>query len=162
MTTITAAQAAQASQEDFLFLQRMLLGEIGYALGDEKLYLVESRLSAVAAAFGMSTWADLVTELRARADPRLREAVCEAMTTNETSFFRYQRPFDFLRTTCLPALIAALHPRRRLRIWSAACSSGQEAYSSGRSRATSSDWCASSASTSSNRSAAAPHRTTSS
>ena len=72
---------------------------------------------------------ELVRHLQATSDPELEHSIAEAMTINETSFFRDSRPFDLLRTELLPALINARRQARNLRFWSAACSSGQEAYS---------------------------------
>jgi len=77
----------------------------------------------------MNSLADLVHHLRSRRDPALELAVADAMTINETSFFRDSRPFDLLRTDLLPGLIEARRSVRSLRLWSAACSTGQEAYS---------------------------------
>jgi chemotaxis protein methyltransferase CheR len=77
----------------------------------------------------MTHLGELVTRLQAKKDPDLERAVAEAMTINETSFFRDSRPFELLRTQLLPQLIDARRSNRSLRFWSAACSSGQEAYS---------------------------------
>ncbi len=68
------------------------------------------------------------SRLRAARNPALENAIAEAMTINETSFFRDVRPFDLLRTELLPKLIEERRPTRRLRFWSAACATGQEAY----------------------------------
>jgi chemotaxis protein methyltransferase CheR len=72
---------------------------------------------------------ELVAHLRARPNPEMERAIADAMTINETSFFRDTRPFGLLRTELLPQLIEARRNTRSLRIWSAACSTGQEAYS---------------------------------
>ena len=74
---------------------------------------------------------ELVRHLKLNKDPALERSVAEAMTINETSFFRDGRPFELLRTDLLPRLIEARRAARSLRFWSAACSSGQEAYSVG-------------------------------
>jgi chemotaxis protein methyltransferase CheR len=77
----------------------------------------------------MSRIEELVRHLKSRSDPALEREIAEAMTINETSFFRDSRPFELLRTELLPGLIEARRQSRILRFWSAACSSGQESYS---------------------------------
>jgi chemotaxis protein methyltransferase CheR len=77
----------------------------------------------------MSRLDELVQHLKSRKNPALERSIAEAMTINETSFFRDGRPFELLRNELLPALIESRRPLRRLRFWSAACSTGQEAYS---------------------------------
>jgi chemotaxis protein methyltransferase CheR len=74
---------------------------------------------------------ELIQHLRLKRDPALERSVAEAMTINETSFFRDSRPFELLRTELLPAILEARRNTRTLRIWSAASSTGQEAYSTG-------------------------------
>jgi chemotaxis protein methyltransferase CheR len=78
---------------------------------------------------GMNHLGELVHHLRMRKNPALERAIADAMTINETSFFRDTRPFDLLRGELLPRLIEARKHTRGLRFWSAACSTGQEAYS---------------------------------
>lgn len=108
---------------------RMLLADLSaIALEDEKKYLVETRLLPVARRAGLSSIDDLVTRLRVPDHP-LRQQVVEAMTTNETSFFRDQVPFETLCTIILPDLLARREVSKNLNIWSAACASGQEPYS---------------------------------
>jgi chemotaxis protein methyltransferase CheR len=97
-------------------------------LDDEKTYLVEARLLPVARRAGLSSIDDLVVRLRAP-NHSLRQQVVDAMTTNETSFFRDQVPFELLRTTIVPNLLARRTESKNLNIWSAACASGQEPYS---------------------------------
>jgi chemotaxis protein methyltransferase CheR len=116
------------SASDYAFLSTLLHQYSGLALGEGKEYLIESRLVPVAACFGLAGISALVARLRATLDPALVKAVCEAMTTNESSFFRDGTPFELLRTQILPALIAARQASRRLRIWCAAASTGQEPY----------------------------------
>lgn len=94
-----------------------------------KAYLIEARLSPIAKKCGLATTNDLVQKLQKSPDALTRQRVVEAMTTNETSFFRDSHPFEALRTTILPDVIKANAVRRTLNIWSAACSTGQEAYS---------------------------------
>ncbi|MBL9084653.1 MAG: protein-glutamate O-methyltransferase CheR [Planctomycetales bacterium] len=94
-----------------------------------KSYLIEARLSVVARKAGLGTTADLVRSLQSKNDTELQRQVVEAMTTNETSFFRDIHPFDALRKNILPQLLTARANLKALNIWSAACSTGQEAYS---------------------------------
>ena len=84
-------------------------------------YLFETRLSKLLRNQGMSRVDELVRSLRAPRNPVLERAIAEAMTINETSFFRDLRPFDLLRTELLPKLIEARRITRTLRFWSAAC-----------------------------------------
>lgn len=114
---------------DFAFLRDYLRKRSGLSLGPEKRYLVESRLTPVCRRFGIATLTDLVGTLRLSREGPLERAVVEAMTTNETFFFRDRAPFDLFRDVLLPQAIAARSPHRRLRIWSAAASTGQEPYS---------------------------------
>jgi len=92
-------------------------------------YLFETRLTKVLRNQGMSRLDELVQHLKVRKNPMLERSIAEAMTINETSFFRDGRPFDLLRTDLLPTLIESRRHTRGLRLWSAACSTGQEAYS---------------------------------
>ena len=120
MTTATA--------EDFRFLQQFILDRSAIVLADEKQYLVETRLLPIVQRVGAETIGDLVRAIR-HGDRELETAVVDAMTTNETSWFRDAAPFEALRKVVLPDVIAANVVRRRLSIWSAACSTGQELYS---------------------------------
>lgn len=94
-----------------------------------KSYLIEARLSGVARRHGLSSTSELVAQLRTKADLELQRQVVEAMTTNETSFFRDNHPFEALRKTLLPQFLTTRAAAKSLNIWSAACSTGQEAYS---------------------------------
>lgn len=120
-------------QSEFQFLADFLKSSSGLSVSPEKQYLVDSRLLPVAQKAGLSDLSALVTKVRQEPRGKLAMAVAEAMTTNETLFFRDRRPFDTLRKHTLPALIEArkksLANGRRIRIWSAATSTGQEAYS---------------------------------
>jgi chemotaxis protein methyltransferase CheR len=115
--------------EDFDYLRKLLRDRSGLVLAAEKQYLAESRLLPVARRHGMSTLADLVGKLRSLATVSLTAEVVEAMTTNETFFFRDKIPFEHLRDTIMPALIAARAREKRIRIWCTAAASGQEPYS---------------------------------
>ena len=117
------------SPEDFDFLRKLLKERSGLVLAAEKQYLAESRLLPLARRHGISTLAELVGALKAQAAPALASDVVDAMTTNETFFFRDKLPFDQVRDVVLPALIAARAREKRIRIWCAAASTGQEPYS---------------------------------
>lgn len=112
---------------DFRFMEDLLRRESGLNLTPEKSYLLETRLPPVAAAYGIEGLDRLIDVLRA--NDRLQRAVVEAMTTNETSFFRDVTPFTHLRERLLPYYAAARAKQKYLRIWSAACATGQEPYS---------------------------------
>jgi chemotaxis protein methyltransferase CheR len=113
---------------DYDFLRRLLKERSGLDLSADKQYLVESRLVPLARRVGLSGIPDLVQKMRGGAEALTKDVV-EAMTTNETFFFRDKVPFDHLSGTILPALLSARASRKQLRIWSAASSTGQEPYS---------------------------------
>jgi len=117
------------SAEDYAFLQSYIHRESGIALGQDKLYLLKSRLLPVAEAQGLRSLAALCQRLRVTHLPDLRRSVVEAITTHETLFFRDPAVYDALRTIILPAIVRHRQAKRTMRIWSAACSSGQEPYS---------------------------------
>jgi chemotaxis protein methyltransferase CheR len=114
---------------DYEFLRRVLKERSGLDLSTDKQYLVESRLVPLARKVGLSGIPDLVSKLKGGSAEALTTEVVEAMTTNETFFFRDKVPFDHLRDTILPLLLASRASRRTIRIWSAASSTGQEPYS---------------------------------
>ncbi len=117
------------NQQDFALLSDLLKQRSGLALTEDKVYLLESRLTPVARKMGMEKLEDLVAEIRrSKSEPLMRD-VTEAMTTNESFFFRDVKPFDAFRKDVLPVLLEARKTTRTIRIWSAACSTGQEAYS---------------------------------
>ena len=113
---------------DYDFLRKLLKERSGLDLSADKQYLVESRLVPLARRSGLSGIPDLVVKMKGGAEPLIRDVV-EAMTTNETFFVRDKIPFDHLRDTIMPALLASRASRKSLRIWSAASSTGQEPYS---------------------------------
>jgi chemotaxis protein methyltransferase CheR len=113
---------------DYEYLRKFLKERSGLDLSADKQYLVESRLIPLARKAGVPGIAELVQKLKNGAEAISVEVV-EAMTTNETFFFRDKIPFDHLRDTILPALMQARASRKALRIWSAASSTGQEPYS---------------------------------
>ena len=114
--------------QDYDFLRKILKDRSGLDLSADKQYLVESRLIPLARRAGLPGIPELVAKIKAGAEA-LTSDVVEAMTTNETFFFRDKIPFDHLRETILPALVQARASRRSLRIWCAASSTGQEPYS---------------------------------
>jgi chemotaxis protein methyltransferase CheR len=111
---------------DYLFLCDFLKRSSGLSLGPDKGYLITSRLQPLARDLNVTGISEIVTRLRSGTDPQLSVAVTEAMTTNETSFFRDATPFEELRNYMLPRLLETRARYRSLRIWSAACSTGQE------------------------------------
>jgi chemotaxis protein methyltransferase CheR len=113
---------------EFDFVRDLVRNESAIVLDTGKEYLVESRLLPLARAAGHPDVTSYVAEVATRRQPRALTAVVEALTTNETSWFRDNDPFTALRTTVLPAL-AKTRTRKSLRIWCAACSTGQEPYS---------------------------------
>ncbi len=115
--------------DDFGFLRKLLKERSGLVLAPEKQYLAESRLLPLARKNGMSTLTELVQLLKAPQAESLTADVVDAMTTNETFFFRDKLPFEHFRDTIMPALIAARGRDRTIRIWCAAASTGQEPYS---------------------------------
>jgi chemotaxis protein methyltransferase CheR len=117
------------TKSDFAFVAELLHRESAIALGPGKEYLVHARLMPVAQATGHRGVAALVAALRAGGPAVLRQRVVEALTTNETSWFRDREPFSALSGTVLPELVGSRPAGRPLRIWSAACSTGQEPYS---------------------------------
>jgi len=98
-------------------------------LTNDKAYLLESRLLPVARKWKLATFDDLVRVIRSKMDEAVIRDVVEAMTTNESFFFRDTKPFDQFKALVLPALLKSRAASRTIRIWSAACSSGQEPYS---------------------------------
>lgn len=117
------------SATDFDYISKLVMDDSAISLPCGKEYLAESRLAPVARKEGFQSIADLIAHLRPLSRNPLHRKVVEAMTTNETSFFRDVHPFETLRTKVLPELLARGRPRAPLQIWSAACSTGQEAYS---------------------------------
>lgn len=114
---------------DYGYLRQLVFGLSQNVLDPSRDYLFETRLTKLLRNQGMSHLEELVQHLRLRKNPVLERAVAEAMTINETSFFRDGRPFELLRTELMPKMIEQRRHSRSLRFWSGACSTGQEAYS---------------------------------
>jgi chemotaxis protein methyltransferase CheR len=117
------------NRDDFDMICRLLRQRSGLVLSPDKAYLMESRLLPVARKWKLAGFEDLVKSIRSKPDEALIRDVVEAMTTNESFFFRDIKPFDQFKELVLPAMLKNRAGQRRLRIWSAACSSGQEPYS---------------------------------
>jgi chemotaxis protein methyltransferase CheR len=115
--------------QDFDYLRKLLHERSGLMLSAEKQYLAESRLLPVARRHGLATLAELIAKLKRGPAAELGIEVVEAMTTNETFFFRDKIPFENFRAIMMPSMIAARQREKRIRIWCAACSTGQEPYS---------------------------------
>jgi chemotaxis protein methyltransferase CheR len=120
-----------APSTDYCYLRQLVFEQSQNVLDPSRDYLFETRLAKLLRNQGLTQVAELIQLLRFKRDPALERSIAEAMTINETSFFRDSRPFELLRTELLPAIIEARRNTRTLRIWSAACSTGQEAYSTG-------------------------------
>ena len=120
---------ATLSTKDTEFLREIVFRLSHNVLDSSRDHLFETRLARLLRKQGMTHLEELVQHLRIRKNPFLERAVAEAMTINETSFFRDSRPFELLRKEILPSLIELRRGTRSLRVWSAACSTGQEAYS---------------------------------
>ena len=114
---------------DYEYLRKLLKERSGLMLSADKQYLVESRLLPVAHRAGMADLTELVAKLKSAREQPLVTEVAEAMTTNESFFFRDKLPFEHFRNVIMPALLAARPLRRPIRIWCAAAATGQEPYS---------------------------------
>jgi chemotaxis protein methyltransferase CheR len=117
------------SRASFDYVRAILRERSAQALEDDKGYLVETRLLPVARRHGFPSVEKLLLHLQGRRNEKLLDELVEAMTINETFFFRDTLPFEVLRQTVLPELVQRRAEVRCLNLWSAACSSGQEAYS---------------------------------
>jgi len=116
--------------QDFDYLRKLLRERSGLVLSAEKQYLAESRLLPVARKHGLAGLGELVGKLKVTtAAAPLTVEVIEAMTTNESFFFRDKVPFEHFRLTVMPALLAARAREKRIRIWCTAVATGQEPYS---------------------------------
>ena len=117
------------SPGDFDLLASILKQRSGLVLTREKVYLLESRLVPLARKRGLASLEALVAQIRGGRDEALLRDVTEAMTTNESFFFRDNKPFEIFQAETLPMLLRTRAQRKSIRIWSAACSTGQEPYS---------------------------------
>ncbi len=117
------------NSSDFELIAGLLKQRSGLVLTPDKGYLLESRLSSVARKWDFKSFDEMVQAIRVKRDERLLSEITEAMTTNESFFFRDSKPFDQFRDIVLPHLLEKRASTRSIRIWSAACSTGQEPYS---------------------------------
>ncbi len=117
------------SETDYAYLRKVVLEESANLIDPTRNVLFEARLTPIAQSAGRENVQGLVELLRVNRTDHLHRVVAEAMTINETSFFRDVRPFDMLRSKAIAELIRQKQAERRLHIWCAACSTGQEAYS---------------------------------
>ncbi|MDA1100697.1 MAG: protein-glutamate O-methyltransferase [Proteobacteria bacterium] len=115
--------------DDFALLAGILKERSGLSIGPEKIYLLESRLNPVARKNNLAGLDELVAQVRLKRPGSLLSDITEAMTTNESFFFRDSKPFETFQHGILPKLLEDRAAKKSLRIWSAACSTGQEAYS---------------------------------
>ena len=124
--------ATAITREEMPVWSRYIQEICGINLDDSKGYLLETRLGSLLFEAGASSFSELFYKVRADSSNKLRGKIIEAITTNETSFFRDTSPFELLRHKLIPELIDRRNTsgtRLPIRIWSAACSTGQEAYS---------------------------------
>jgi chemotaxis protein methyltransferase CheR len=123
------SQAAEIHSDNYRFLQEHVYSHTGIVLEHDKHYLFESRLTPIVKQLGLDTINDLCALLLATSKPEISRRVVEAMTTNETYFFRDPAHYEAIRTVLLPRLKQDRAGIKKLRFWSAASSTGQEAYS---------------------------------
>src|SRR5579862_7036575 len=121
--------AAEIHSDNYRFLQERVYSQTGIVLEGDKHYLFESRLTPIVRQLGLGSINDLCALLKATRAGDVNRQVVEAMTTNETYFFRDPAHYDAIRTCLLPRLKQERKDTRKLRFWSAAASTGQEAYS---------------------------------
>lgn len=123
--------AAKVSSEDFRRLRDYIEEHCGIALGEEKAYLIETRLTKLMVENGCDDFGQFYNVIKRAGNGPLRDKIVDAMTTNETLWFRDGHPYDILREKLLPDLVAEMRAgkRNKIRIWSAASSTGQEPYS---------------------------------
>ncbi len=117
------------SKEEYEAFRQFLQDACGILLGDNKHYLVDSRLKGLCDQFAISSLGELVLRMRSPGGGGLREAVVDAMTTNETLWFRDNHPYQILKDTLFKEIEELAGFSRPLNLWSAACSTGQEPYS---------------------------------
>src|ERR1035437_53162 len=116
---------------DFKFYSTFLMEKAGFSIGADKTYLLESRLAPVIKKWQVNSIPEMIPLLKIGQNQGLVQDVIDAMMTNETLFFRDDRPFKQFRAAVLPAILKNRETQKKMRIWSAACSTGQEPYSIG-------------------------------
>ncbi len=117
--------------DEFQSLRELIEHECGIRVDDNKMYLIESRLAKMVLESGCQSYSDFYRQAKDPAGIKLRNQIVDAMTTNETLWFRDEKPYITLRDHLFPQLIDEISQgqRRQVNIWSAACSTGQEPYS---------------------------------
>lgn len=116
------------SASEFAYISNLVRREAAIVLEPGKEYLVEARLTPLARQAGAATVSEFVMRAQQRLDPDTQRRIIDALTTNETSFFRDGEPFAAMKNMVLPEMISNRTTTRQIRLWSAACSTGQEAY----------------------------------
>lgn len=119
------------SSREFILMQNYIRDECGINIGDDKAYLIESRLSGMLRELNCSSYEQLYNLISTRGDRDIAERVIDAITTNETLWFRDKMPWTIMEDILLPQYVEMLKKgeKDRIRIWSAGCSTGQEPYS---------------------------------
>ena len=117
------------TQAEFIYVSTLVRREASIVLAPGKEYLVEARLIPVARAVGAANVNEFIADLQRKPNPTYQRRIIDALTTNETSWFRDREPFAALTDVVLPELVKSRAAARKVRLWSAASSSGQEAYS---------------------------------
>ena len=126
---MSAVQTVPILTDNYRFLREHIYSHAGIVLEDDKHYLLETRLSPIVRQLGLGSINDLCALLKAGRQTDVNRRVVEAMTTNETYFFRDPAQYDSIRSVLLPRLREERRDTRKMRFWSAASSTGQEAYS---------------------------------
>jgi chemotaxis protein methyltransferase CheR len=119
------------NHEEFVLLREYIQRECGIVVGDEKVYLIESRLARLVVETGCKSFKEFYLKAKSDITKKLRNKIVDAMTTNETLWFRDQKPWQILEDVIIPKFISDLKSKKksRINIWSSACSTGQEPYS---------------------------------
>jgi chemotaxis protein methyltransferase CheR len=128
-TQSPSAAAAALEPDNYRFLQEYVYRESGIVLDSDKHYLIEARLMPIVTRERLGSLNDLCALLRGVSGAAVKQQVVDSMTTNETQFFREMPHYDALRTEVIPRLVEQRQALRRMSFWSAASSTGQEAYS---------------------------------
>jgi chemotaxis protein methyltransferase CheR len=120
---------ASIADADFAYIVREIRARTGLAIDTSKAHVVESKIAPIARREGLLSVQELASTVSARREDRLIEAIADALIDKETQFFRDRSPFAYFRRTMAPELLSRRPEGQRLRIWSAGCSTGQEAFS---------------------------------
>jgi chemotaxis protein methyltransferase CheR len=120
---------AKITDNEFNLLREYIREHCGIGLGDEKAYLIETRLSKLMALNGCESFGDFYRVVKGQTNGDLRDKIIDAMTTNETLWFRDKHPFTILKNVMFPTVLKKIKPGEKVRIWSGASSTGQEPYS---------------------------------